>query len=62
MFALIVYAIVFVVGVITGAYSHKWLARVSGAPANLTVSTIGKLPAEAVQAAKAVATDVAKKV
>lgn len=45
----------FAVGVVTGAYSHKWLAKETGAPANITVPS---LKAEA----SAIVQDVAKKV
>ena len=41
----------FAVGVVVGAYSHKWLAKETGAPANLSADA-------AVKAAQ----DVAKKV
>jgi hypothetical protein len=27
------------IGIAVGAYSHKWLAKVTGAPSNLTVAT-----------------------
>jgi hypothetical protein len=27
--------IAFIVGVVVGAYSHKWLAKVTGAPSNI---------------------------
>ena len=50
-------AIGFVVGVPVGAYSHKWLAKVTGAPANIAPTVSG-----ATQAAKAVVENVAKKV
>ena len=52
MLTLALYALVFVIGVAVGAYSHKWLAKVTGAPANLT-------PATAVPAAEAAAKTVA---
>lgn len=36
----VIYVLVaFAVGVVTGAYSHKWLAKETGAPANLTVKS-----------------------
>lgn len=41
MFALLIVAVVFVAGVITGAYSHKWLAKETGAPVNITASAAG---------------------
>lgn len=52
MLILILYVLLFVVGVVVGAYSHKWLAKVTGAPANLTVATA---PAAAAAAVKNVA-------
>jgi hypothetical protein len=55
MLTLLIHALLFVLGVVTGAYSHKWLGKVSGAPANVTLSNVGELPAAAVKAAKAVA-------
>jgi hypothetical protein len=55
MFSLLIYALLFVLGVVTGAYSHKWLGKVSGAPANVTLSNVGELPAQAVKAVEAVA-------
>lgn len=53
--SLLVLLLVFVIGLIVGAYSHKWLAKVTGAPANLTV-------ANAAGAAKTAVKDVAQKV
>lgn len=54
MLTLLIHALIFVLGVVTGAYSHKWLGKVSGAPANVTVQNVGALPAQAVKAAEAV--------
>lgn len=39
MFSLAAFALVLVLGVVIGAYSHKWLAKVTGAPANITPAT-----------------------
>lgn len=36
LFALLALAL----GVVIGAYSHKWLAKVTGAPANLSVAAV----------------------
>ena len=47
----------FVVGAPVGAYSHKWLAKVTGAPANIAPTAAG-----VVAAAKTVVADVVKKV
>jgi hypothetical protein len=41
---------IFAVGVVVGAYSHKWLAKVTGAPANIT----GAAVAPVVKAAESV--------
>jgi hypothetical protein len=41
---------IFAVGVVVGAYSHKWLAKVTGAPANLSSASV----APAVKAAESV--------
>lgn len=46
--------VVAVVSLVVGAYSHKWLAKETGAPANLT-------PSNVVSAAKAAEQSVAKK-
>lgn len=54
--------IAFAVGVIVGAYSHKWLAKETSAPANLTIQSVGAMAKPAVSAAEKVAQDVAKKV
>lgn len=32
-------ALAFLIGLVVGAYSHKWLAKVTGAPANLTAAS-----------------------
>lgn len=40
----------FAVGVVVGAYSHKWLAKETGAPANITVSSVENLVKPAVKA------------
>ena len=45
------------VGVVIGAYSHKWLAKVTGAPVNITASAAGLA-----SAAKQVEQTVVKKV
>lgn len=58
MLADIFHIVFFVAGVTVGAYSHKWLAKVTGAPANLTVAGV---EADAVKMAQAVGT-AAKKV
>lgn len=42
------------VGIVVGAYSHKWLAKVTGAPSNVTADGV-------VAVVKADAADVAKK-
>lgn len=39
MLTLLLYAGLFVIGVAVGAYSHKWFAKVTGAPSNLSVAT-----------------------
>ena len=39
-------AVAFLVGVVVGAYSHKWLAKVTGAPANLP-TTVAQVKADA---------------
>jgi hypothetical protein len=43
MLTLLLYAAIFLVGLVTGAYSHKWLAKETGAPANLTVKSVSAL-------------------
>ncbi len=35
--------IAFVIGVVVGAYSHKWLAKETGAPANVTVQNVADI-------------------
>lgn len=54
MLTLLLYAGLFVIGVAVGAYSHKWLAKVTGAPANITPSVAG-VKAATTQVAEAVA-------
>ena len=39
MLTLICLFIVLAIGVVVGAYSHKYLAKVTGAPSNLTVAS-----------------------
>lgn len=39
LLACLVAASVFLIGLVIGAYSHDWLAKVTGAPSNLTSST-----------------------
>ena len=43
---MILAAVTFLVGVVVGAYSHKWLAQVTGAPANLP-TTVAQAKADA---------------
>lgn len=37
MLTILFIALAAVIGIVVGAYSHKWLAKVTGAPANLSV-------------------------
>lgn len=39
MFLILLLLAVLAVGVVIGAYSHKWLAKVTGAPSNLSPAT-----------------------
>lgn len=57
MFMILLLIAVLAAGVVIGAYSHKWLAKVTGAPSNLSAATapaaIGAVVAHGVDAAHA---------
>ena len=57
MLAIVLYIVTFLVGLVVGAYSHKWLAAETGAPASIAPTAAG-----VAAAAKDVASTVSKKV
>lgn len=63
MLTILFVALALLIGVAVGAYSHKWLAKVTGAPSNVTLATapaaIATVADHGVAAAHAAIDDVA---